>query len=121
MFANLSSKPNYPGRSSHNCNAGFLVPPIQRGKKIGFALAQSYLIYAPKLGYRGSVFNLVFKSECQTAQSFAHTPDNVASLRMWDKLGFTRAGVVPNAGRLKSGPNGEEEYVDAFMIYKSFV
>jgi len=74
-------KPNYPGRSSHvsriaadndmerlaaddqNCNAGFLVPPIQRGKKVGGALAESFLVYAPKLGYKSSVFNLVFKSE----------------------------------------------------------
>lgn len=50
----------------------------------------------------------------------ANYPDNVASLRLWDKLGFTRAGVIPNAGRLKTGPNGEEEYVDAVVVYKSF-
>lgn len=46
-----------------NCNAGFLVPPVQRGKKIGGALAESFLHYAPRLGYRSSVFNLVFESE----------------------------------------------------------
>ena len=45
------------------CNAGFLVPPAQRGKKIGSALAKSFLEYGPRLGYRGSVFNLVYKSE----------------------------------------------------------
>jgi hypothetical protein len=38
------------------------VPTTQRGRKIGGALAKSFLEYAPKLGYRGSVFNLVFKS-----------------------------------------------------------
>ncbi|KAL7425227.1 hypothetical protein Q5752_000915 [Cryptotrichosporon argae] len=101
-------KPNYPGRSSHNCNAGFLVPPLQRGRKIGGALAQSYLEYAPRLGYRGSVFNLVYKN-------------NAASLRLWDKLGFTRVGVIPQAGLLKTGPGGAEEYVDAVVVYKSFV
>ncbi|ORX35795.1 hypothetical protein BD324DRAFT_661160 [Kockovaella imperatae] len=101
-------KPNYPGRSSHNCNAGFVVPPIQRGKKIGGALAESYLIYAPALGYRGSVFNLVYEN-------------NAASLRLWDKLGFQRVGKIPRAGRLRSGPNGTEEYIDAVVVFKSFV
>lgn len=43
-------------------NAGFLIPPTFRGLKIGKTLGKSYLIYGPKLGYRGSVFNLVFKS-----------------------------------------------------------
>ncbi|KAL1411433.1 hypothetical protein Q8F55_002389 [Vanrija albida] len=100
-------KPNYPGRSSHNCNAGFIVPPSQRGRKIGNALAESFLVYAPKLGYKSSVFNLVYSN-------------NVASLRLWDKLGFTRAGLIPKAGRLKTGPNGTEEYVDAVIVYKSF-
>ena len=46
---------------------------------------------------------------------------NTASLRLWDKLGFDRVGRIPNAGRLKTGPNGTEEYVDAIVVYKSFV
>ncbi|KAG7535963.1 hypothetical protein FFLO_03561 [Filobasidium floriforme] len=99
-------KPNYPGRSSHN--AGFLIAHNTRGMKIGFTLAKSYLIYAPKLGYRGSVFNLVYKT-------------NKASLAIWDKLGFNRVGLIPAAGRLITGENGEEEYVDAVVIHKSFV
>lgn len=49
------------------------------------------------------------------------TVDNVASLKLWDQLGFTRVGVIPGAGRLRSGPGGEEEYVDAVIIHKSFV
>lgn len=43
-------------------NAGFLIPPTFRGLKIGKTLGKSYLFYGPALGYRGSVFNLVFKS-----------------------------------------------------------
>ncbi|KAJ9100557.1 hypothetical protein QFC21_003600 [Naganishia friedmannii] len=99
-------KPNYPGRASHN--AGFLIPPTFRGLKIGKTLGKSYLIYGPKLGYRGSVFNLVFKN-------------NHASLAIWDSLGFSRVGLIPGAGLLKTGPNGEEEYVDAVVVWKSFV
>ncbi|WVQ80800.1 hypothetical protein IAT38_002906 [Cryptococcus sp. DSM 104549] len=99
-------KPNYPGRSSHN--AGFIVPTNHRGKKLGLALGTSYVEYAPRLGYRGSVFNLVYKN-------------NGPSLAIWDKLGFTRVGIIPDAGRLKTGPDGAEEYVDAVIVYKSFV
>lgn len=47
--------------------------------------------------------------------------DNIPSLSIWDQLGFQRVGVIPKAGRLKTGPNGSEEYVDAVIIYKSFV
>jgi L-amino acid N-acyltransferase YncA len=47
--------------------------------------------------------------------------DNVASLRLWDTLGFNRVGLIPKAGRLKTGPNGEDEYYDAVIIHKSFV
>ena len=54
-------KPNYPGRCSHVCNSGFLVPNSARGKGMGNILAQSFLKFAPALGYRQSVFNLVFE------------------------------------------------------------
>ncbi|EIW70420.1 hypothetical protein TREMEDRAFT_68045 [Tremella mesenterica DSM 1558] len=99
-------KPNYPGRSSHN--AGFLVPEQHRGRGVGAALAKSFCEYAPQLGYKSSVFNLVYAN-------------NTASLRLWDSLGFSRVGLIPQAGRLRSGPEGGEEYVDAVVIYKSFV
>ena len=46
--------------------------------------------------------------------------DNFA-LAVWEKNGFAKVGTVPNAGRLRTGPGGAEEYVDAFVLYKSFV
>jgi len=99
-------KPNYPGRSSHICNAGFVVPPNHWNRGYGRVLANSYLYYGPKLGYRGSVFNLVYTN-------------NVASIKLWEGLGFTKAGLIPNAGRLKK-EGGGEEYIDAMIYYKSF-
>ncbi|KAG5652850.1 hypothetical protein H0H81_003413 [Sphagnurus paluster] len=101
-------KPNYPGRSSHICNAGFVVPPVQRGKGYGRVLALSYVEYAPQLGYQASVFNLVYVN-------------NVASIKLWERLNFTRAGLIPRAGRLKRRDGDGEEYVDAIVFYKSFV
>lgn len=54
----------------------------------------------------------------------AHTA-NKASLAIWDKLGFSRVGEIPAAGRLVTGKTetGEdvEEYVDAVIVWKSFV
>ncbi|KIY46606.1 acyl-CoA N-acyltransferase [Fistulina hepatica ATCC 64428] len=99
-------KPNYPGRSSHICNAGFIVPAKYRGNGYGHALADSFLYYGPALGYKASVFNLVFSN-------------NTASLRLWESRGFTQVGVIPRAGRLKV-TGGGEEYFDAWVIYKSF-
>ncbi|GAA5952903.1 hypothetical protein JCM21900_004259 [Sporobolomyces salmonicolor] len=101
-------KPNYPGRSSHNCNGGFVVPNHHRGLRIGSTLGRSYLHFAPLLGYRGSVFNLVYVS-------------NEASVRIWDALGFKRVGLIPKAGCLKSRmEGGEDEYVDAIVFHYDF-
>ncbi|KAI9508536.1 hypothetical protein F5148DRAFT_1148949 [Russula earlei] len=131
-------KPNYPGRSSHPtgiratvsplptppvthamgvlrtqregaiCNAGFLVPPPHRQFGYGMVLGKSYLHYAPLLGYKASVFNLVYAS-------------NTGSLRIWDSLGFTRAGLIPRAGRLRRADGSGEEWVDSIIYYRSFV
>lgn len=79
-------KPNYPGRSSHICNGGFLVSPYFRKQGAGYLLGERFRVVAQRLGYRGSVFNLVFH-------------DNPASLRLWTKLGFNKVGDIPEAGR----------------------
>lgn len=42
-------KPNYPGRSSHVCNGGFLVTPAARNKGVGKSMGQCYLEWAPQL------------------------------------------------------------------------
>ncbi|KDR75699.1 hypothetical protein GALMADRAFT_248332 [Galerina marginata CBS 339.88] len=101
-------KPNYPGRSSHICNAGFVVPPVHRGKGYGSLLAKSYIHYGPRLGYQASVFNLVYVN-------------NLASVRLWENLGFTKTGRIPRAGRLRTKDGQGEEYIDAWVIYKSFI
>ncbi|CDO69606.1 hypothetical protein BN946_scf184875.g9 [Trametes cinnabarina] len=89
------------------CNAGFLVPPAQRGHGIGTVLARSYLHYGPRLGYEASVFNLVYVN-------------NVASVKLWEALNFTKAGRIPRAGRLRTADGTGEEYVDAWVFYRRF-
>lgn len=98
-------KPNYPGRSSHVCNAGFLVTDASRGRGVGRLMGESYLDWAPKLGYTYSVFNLVYET-------------NVASCRIWDALGFKRIGRVKGCGKLKSYP---DRLVDAIIYGRDLV
>ncbi|KAI0905305.1 hypothetical protein F4823DRAFT_145412 [Ustulina deusta] len=92
-------KPNYPGRSSHVCNAGFLVTDLARNRGVGRLMGEAYLDWAPKLGYSYSVFNLVYET-------------NVASCKIWDALGFKRIGRVKGCGNLKSYP---DRLVDAII------
>lgn len=42
-------KPNYPGRSSHVCNGGFLVTDGARNRGVGRLMGENYLQWAPKL------------------------------------------------------------------------
>lgn len=81
----------------------FLVPGAVRGQGSGRYLAQAFLHFAPELGYRSSLFNLVFSC-------------NIASIRLWEKLGFERVGIVRGAGRLK----GHEDLVDAYIYGYQF-
>ncbi|TDZ48234.1 Protein SPT10 [Colletotrichum trifolii] len=92
-------KPNYPGRSSHVCNAGFLVTDASRNRGVGRLMGECYIDWAPKLGYTYSVFNLVYET-------------NVASCKIWDALGFKRIGRVKGCGNLKSHPGA---LVDAII------
>lgn len=97
-------KPNYTGRCSHVCNAGFIIPHLKRNLGLGKELGRKYLIFAPQLDYVYSVFNLVFET-------------NTASLRIWDSLGFDRIGYVKNVAVLK----GEDTLVGAIMYGKDLV
>lgn len=98
--------PNYPGRSSHICNCGFLTGSKYRGTplKVGSTMGKLYLDWAPKLGYTYSVFNLVYET-------------NEYSVRIWERLGFDKIGRVPAAGYLK----GFDKPVDAILFGKQLV
>lgn len=97
-------KPNYIGRCSHVCNSGFLVNTNKRGLGLGKELGRKYLQIAPQIGYVYSVFNLVFET-------------NVASLKIWDSLGFERIGYVKNVAVLK----GMDKLVGAHMFGYDFL
>ncbi|HEY9301485.1 MAG TPA: N-acetyltransferase, partial [Phormidium sp.] len=100
IFGAFYIKPNFPGRCSHICNAGFIVQPEQRGKGIGKFMGEKMLEIAARLGYQAVMFNLVFAS-------------NIASIKVWQSLGFKMIGRIPAAANLKDGA-----VVDALMLYR---
>jgi GNAT superfamily N-acetyltransferase len=96
-------KPNFPGRCGHVCNGGFITNPIYRGLGVGAFMGESFKTLAKDLGYRSSLFNLVFAS-------------NSASVNLWKRLGFTQLAVIPGAAVL----NGSDGYVDAIQMFYDF-
>lgn len=92
-------KPNFPGRCSHICNAGFIVRKDVRGNGIGKFMGSQMLILAKQLGFEAVMYNLVFET-------------NIASIKIWDSLGFKRIGIIPNAAYLSNG-----KCVNAIQFY----
>ncbi|MGF1459631.1 MAG: GNAT family N-acetyltransferase [Leptolyngbyaceae cyanobacterium] len=96
-------KPNFPGRCSHICNAGFIVAPEWQGQGLGRWMGESMLMLARDRGYRAVMYNLVFAT-------------NVPSLKLWESLGFQEIGRIPDGVQMPDG-----RYVDAIMLYKSLL
>lgn len=94
-------KPNFPGRCSHVCNAGFIVQPGLRGQGIGRFMGEAMLEIAANLGYEGVMFNLVFET-------------NIPSIQLWQSLEFKIIGQIPRAAKLADG-----QVVDALIFYRS--
>jgi RimJ/RimL family protein N-acetyltransferase len=65
-------------------------------------MGESFPVLAAALGYQASVFNLVFEN-------------NIASVKIWRRLGYQEVGRIPKAGRLANSPG---KLVDAIIFYK---
>jgi L-amino acid N-acyltransferase YncA len=76
--------PNRPGRGAHIATASFMVDPARQGEGIGRALGEHILQWASEAGYHGMQFNAVVES-------------NTGALALWESLGFSTVGVVPEA------------------------
>lgn len=117
-------KPNFPGRCAHVCNGGFIANPKYRGLGVGtfmgeafkrlgkscyYFVSSSHLCelfvwgVGKDLGFKSSLFNLVFAN-------------NIASVRLWRKLGFTELAIIPQAASLV----GSAELVDAYQFHFDF-
>ena len=92
-------KPNFPGKSSHIANCGYIVKKEYRGQKIGFHLGKYSIDIGKELGYKAIIFNLVFK-------------ENTPSIKLWEKLGFKVIGTIPDAVKM-----GDKKFQDAYIMF----
>ncbi|MGR6319582.1 GNAT family N-acetyltransferase [Micromonospora soli] len=76
--------PNRPGPGSHVATASFMVGAAARGRGVGRALAEYALDWARRQGYAAMQFNAVAES-------------NATAVRLYQRLGFTVIGTVPEA------------------------
>lgn len=82
--------PNNVGRCGHIANASYAVSKNARGKGVGEILVRHSLQKAYEIGFRIMQFNAV-------------VADNTIALRLYEKLGFIRLGVIKGGFLLKNG------------------
>jgi L-amino acid N-acyltransferase YncA len=76
--------PNRPGRGAHVATASFMVDPAHHGQGTGRRLGEHVVAWARASGYRAIQFNAVVET-------------NHAAVHLWEELGFTIIGTVPQA------------------------
>ncbi|WP_369182939.1 N-acetyltransferase family protein [Streptomyces sp. Y1] len=75
---------NRPGNGSHVASASYMVDPAHHGKGIGRALVEYSLDWARAAGFRAMQYNAVAAS-------------NHHAVKLYQSLGFTIVGTVPDA------------------------
>lgn len=78
--------PNRPGLGSHVANASYMVDPAHVGKGVGRMLCEHSLQHARADGFHAMQFNAVVET-------------NVHAVRLYEQLGFSVVGTVPEAFR----------------------
>ena len=79
--------PNNVGRCGHICNASYAVRRDLRGEHIGEKLVLDCLAQAKEKGFRVMQFNAV-------------VANNTHALHLYERIGFTRLGVIPQGFRM---------------------
>ena len=82
--------PNNVGRCGHICNASYAVRREVRGEHIGEKLVLDCLAQAKVKGFRIMQFNAV-------------VANNTHALHLYERIGFTRLGVIPQGFRMPDG------------------
>ena len=82
--------PNNVGRCGHICNASYAVRRDIRGEHIGEKLVLDCLAQAKVKGFRVMQFNAV-------------VANNTHALHLYERIGFTRLGVIPQGFRMPDG------------------
>ena len=82
--------PNNVGRCGHICNASYTVRRDFRGEHIGEKLVLDCLAQAKVKGFRIMQFNAV-------------VANNTHALHLYERIGFTRLGVIPQGFKMPDG------------------
>lgn len=91
--------PNNVGRCGHICNASYAVKKGMRGRNIGEKLVTDCMNRAKEAGFLILQFNAVVAT-------------NTSALRLYEKLGFVRLGIIPGGFLMKDG-----HYEDIIVHY----
>ncbi len=86
VVATANMGPNRPGAGSHVATASFMVGADHRGLGVGRRLGEYAVDWARSSGYRAMQFNAVVET-------------NRAAVALWQSLGFSIVGTVPEAFR----------------------
>ena len=82
--------PNNVGRCGHICNASYAVRREVRGEHIGEKLVLDCLAQAKVKGFRVMQFNAV-------------VANNTHALHLYERIGFTRLGMIPQGFKMPDG------------------
>jgi len=93
-------KRNQPGLGSHVANAGYMVRADCQGLGVGRAMCEHSIEEARRQGYLAMQFNMVVST-------------NEGAVALWEKLGFSIVGTLPQAFRHKT-----LGLVDAYVMHR---
>ncbi len=96
-------KENQPGRGAHIANAGYTTSAAHRGQGIAAQMGIFSLAEAKRLGFLAIQFNLVVKT-------------NEIAVRLWQRLGFTVIGEIPEAFH-----HARLGFVNAYIMYQKLM
>ena len=82
--------PNNVGRCGHICNASYAVASYNRGKHIGEKLVLDCIKTAKEIGFKILQFNAVVET-------------NIHARHLYERIGFSQLGVIPDGFRMKDG------------------
>jgi L-amino acid N-acyltransferase YncA len=88
------------GRAAHLANATYVVRRSEQGQGVGRQLGQHSLVEVRRHGFRAMQFDRV-------------VVENQASVRLWQELGFSTIGTIPEGYRRHDGT-----FSDVYIMYR---
>lgn len=94
-------KANAAGPGDHVANCGYMVAPAARGKGVARAMCEHSQAHARQQGFLAMQFNAVVAT-------------NTVATALWQRLGFSIVGTIPDAYR-----HARLGLVDTYVMHKT--